>query len=319
MDGGEVRIAVWDIINAGPRSRFTCAGKVVSNCRVADYCADDWKGLTNFRNNICPYSDMATRMWPTDGVDAAVVKRLAKAGDEIWAPRRQIAKAVVLSCVFGTGGKAFRDYAETQAGLALTLDEATNYVRQYREAKPRIVAFWRRCDRVLQAMIGGEQGHFGGPDGKLFWFDGRRTVVGQHIPGIRLPNGTWLSYPNLRNTKVKEVDEETGEVTWRNAVCYSNAKGRTTETVFVHGSLVLENLVQALAFAVMKWQAGGDTITRYGLVLNCHDAHAVLVPRADAIEAKAGLLADMSECPPWVPGLPLGAEADIAENMAGVI
>lgn len=223
------------------------------------------------------------------------------------------------NCGFGQGGPGFRDYAETQAGLVFTVEEATTYVHQYREAKPRVVAFWRRCDRVLQAMIQGEQGYFGGPDGKLFFFDGSRTVIGRHIPGIRLPNGTWLNYPGLRNTKVKEVDEETGEVRWRDVVCYSNAKGRTTETVFTWGGTLTENLVQALAFAVMKWQAGGDTITRHGLVLNCHDAHAVLVPRLQAADTKASLLADMSECPPWVPGLPLGAEADVAETMAGVI
>lgn len=473
--------------------------------RVLDYCADDWKGLENFRNGICPYSDMATRMWPTDGVDAALVKKLAKAEDETWAPRRQIAKAVVLACFdasttvltdrgavrvidvqptdklwdgqewvtcggvaargermtvefagtrvtpdhlvltdggwvevqdaveldvvdfgerhlpyplrgqrggvhragsqprspaarhesegdhrhgvgadmakpvgrgsghghpapdtergtvrqaedaeglqlrpvfdlvncgprnrftvigadgqvfiahncgFGQGGPGFRDYAETQAGLVFTVEEATTYVHQYREAKPRVVAFWRRCDRVLQAMIQGEQGYFGGPDGELFFFDGSRTVIGRHIPGIRLPNGTWLSYPGLCNTKVREVDEETGEVRWRDVVCYRNAKGRTTETVFTWGGTLTENLVQALAFAVMKWQAGGATITQHGLVLNCHDAHAVLVPRLQANEVKASLLADMSECPPWVPGLPLGAEADVAETMAGVI
>ena len=307
------------IIPLNPDEVYIGADSSQIEVRVLDYCADDWKGLENFRNGICPYSDMATRMWPTDGVDAALVKKLAKAEDEIWAPRRQIAKAVVLACGFGQGGPGFRDYAETQAGLVFTVEEATGYVHQYREAKPRVVAFWRRCDRVLQAMINGEQGHFGGPDGKLFYFDGQRTVIGRHIPGIRLPNGTWLSYPDLRNTKVKEVDEETGEVTWRNVVCYSNAKGRTTETVFTWGGTLTENLVQALAFAVMKWQAGGDTVTRYGLVLNCHDAHAVLAARADAIEVKASLLADMSECPPWVPGLPLGAEADIAETMAGVI
>ena len=223
------------------------------------------------------------------------------------------------NCGFGQGGPGFRDYAETQAGLVFTVEEATAYVYQYREAKPRVVAFWRRCDRVLQAMIQGEQGYFGGPDGKLFFFDGSRTVIGRHIPGIRLPNGTWLNYPNLRNTKVKEVDEETGEVRWREVVCYSNAKGRTTETVFTWGGTLTENLVQALAFAVMKWQAGGDTITQHGLVLNCHDAHAVLVPRLQAAEVKTRLLTDMSECPPWVPGLPLGAEADVAETMAGVI
>lgn len=223
------------------------------------------------------------------------------------------------NCGFGQGGPGFRDYAETQAGLVFTVEEATTYVHQYREAKPRVVAFWRRCDRVLQAMIQGEQDYFGGPDGKLFFFDGSRTVIGRHIPGIRLPNGTWLNYPGLSNTKVREVDEETGEVRWRDVVCYRNAKGRTTETVFTWGGTLTENLVQALAFAVMKWQAGGATITQHGLVLNCHDAHAVLVPRLQANEVKASLLADMSECPPWVPGLPLGAEADVAETMAGVI
>lgn len=307
------------VVPLDPGDVFVGADSSQIEVRILDYVADDWGGLEDFRKGICPYSSMGTKMWPTEGIDAAEVKRLAKIGDELWAMRRQIAKACVLACGFGQGGAGFKVYAETQAGLNFTEEEATGYVKQYREAKPRVVQFWRQCDRVLQALINGQHGEFGGPDGKLFYFDGARRVLGVHLPGIRLPNGTWLSYPNIRNTVVRELNEETGEYEDRKVVVYDNAKGRAVETRFTWGGTLTENIVQALAFAVMKWQAGEEVFLKHGLVLNCHDAHATIVPRAQADEVKRAVLVALSQCPPWAPGIPLGAEADVAETMAGVI
>lgn len=456
------------IIPLDPGEVFVGADSSQVEVRTLDYAADDWSGLEDFRKGVCPYSRLAAKMWPTEGIDAAEVKRLAKLEDELWAKRRQIAKAVVLACFdasttvltdrgavrivdvqptdklwdgqawvtcggvaargarmtvefagtrvspdhlvltdggwvevqdaveldvvdfgerhlphplrgqrgsghghpaldtergtvrqaedaeglqlrpvfdlvncgprnrftvigadgqvfiahncgFGQGGAGFKVYAETQANLVFTDDEALGYVKQYREAKPRVVQFWRQCDRVLQALINGQRGEFGGPDGKLFHFDGARRVLGVHLPGIRLPNGTWLSYPNIRNTTVRELNEETGEHEERKVVAYDNAKGRSVEQRFTWGGTLTENLVQALAFAVMKWQAGEEVFLQHGLVLNCHDAHATIAPRAQAEQVKREVLAALSQCPPWAPGIPLGAEAAISETMAGVI
>lgn len=468
------------IVPLDPGEVFVGADSSQVEVRILDYAVDDWGGLEDFRKGVCPYSRMATKMWPTEGIDAAEVKRLAKLEDELWAKRRQIAKAVVLACLaadtlvltrrgpvpiidvgpadlvwdgiawvgtmgcqymgdraviercgitltpdhkvlvgggwveaesadelemintgrrnlphpvycerhglhragehgqaseqpparaasqggcgagagraaagvqlrpvydliecgprnrfavltrggdvvivhncgFGQGGAGFKVYAETQANLIFTDEEALGYVKQYREAKPRVVQFWRQCDRVLQALINGQRGEFGGSDGKLFHFDGARRVLGVHLPGIRLPNGTWLSYPNIRNTTVRELNEETGEHEERKVVVYDNAKGRSVEQRFTWGGTLTENLVQALAFAVMKWQAGEEVFLQHGLVLNCHDAHATIAPRAQAEQVKREVLAALSQCPPWAPGIPLGAEADISETMAGVI
>ena len=245
-DGGRVcesrRIEVFDIINAGPRHRFAYNGVIVSNCRVLDYLAGDTKGLDEFRRVVCPYSSMALSVWPTEGVDADAVKRLAKAGDEVWAPRRQIGKTIVLGAGFGSGGLGFKLFAETTAGVKMTLEEATEYITKYRASKPKIPAFWRRCGRVLQALVDGQSGEFGGLDGKLFQFDGARRVLGVSMPGIRLPNGLWLSYPGLAMHHEERINQE-GEPEMRKVFTFKTKKGRAVETVYTHGAVIAENCV----------------------------------------------------------------------------
>ena len=210
--------------------------------RVLDYLAGDTRGLDEFRQGVCPYSSMALSVWPTEGVDADAVKRLAKAGDEVWAPRRQIGKTIVLGAGFGSGGLGFKLFAETTAGVKMTLEEATEYITKYRASKPKIPAFWRRCGRVLQALVDGQSGEFGGLDGKLFQFDGARRVLGVSMPGIRLPNGLWLSYPGLAMHHEERINQE-GEPEMRKVFTFKTKKGRAVETVYTHGAVIAENCV----------------------------------------------------------------------------
>lgn len=281
--------------------------------RILDYLAGDTKGLDEFRHGVCPYSSMALSVWPTEGVDADAVKRLAKAGDELWAPRRQIGKTIVLGAGFGSGGLGFKTFAETTAGLKMTLEEATEYINKYRASKPKIPAFWRRCGRVLQALVDGQRGEFGGLDGKLFQFDGARRVLGVSMPGIRLPNGLWLSYPGLAIHHEERINQE-GEPEMRKVFTFKTKKGRAVETVYTHSAVIAENCTQATAFAVMKWQARAPVIAENGLALNTHDEHVIAVPAEQAEAARDAMVAAMRTAPPWMPDLPLGTDDGIGAS-----
>jgi hypothetical protein len=261
--------------------------------RTIDYIANNVQSLENFRRGVCPYSSVAVQLF-NEG-EPEQIKRDAKKGIEPWAMRRQIAKSARLALQFGQGGAGYQAYAKTQAGLTLTLEEAEHYKKAFRNANPAIVNMWRLGDKVLGAMLSGQSGQFGGPDGKLFFYDGARTVMGEPIPGVRLPDGVWVSYPKL------ELVEGKFGPSYR----FCEMQGRKREYVYVHGSKFIQQLTQAMAFGAMKYYA---TVIDYKIVLNSHDEHVLCVPIAQADAAAAELESLMKTAPPWAPGLPLDCE-----------
>jgi len=84
--GGHVRKAkTYDILNAGPRNRFTANGRIVSNCRVLAHIAGQEDLLDVFRNGGDPYCHMATKLF---GYEVTKKQKL----------ERQTGKSVVLGC-----------------------------------------------------------------------------------------------------------------------------------------------------------------------------------------------------------------------------
>ena len=52
----------------------------------------------------------------------------------------------------------------------------------------------------------------------------------------------------------------------------------------------------------------------FKVIFHVHDELIVEVPEADAEQAKEHILAIMAQSPSWAPGLPVEAEATIAER-----
>lgn len=111
---------------------------------------------------------------------------------------RQYGKTATLALGYGQGAQGFQRYALLNAGINMTMDESARTVRAWRDANGFITSFWRMCDQALATMVAGGQMYFGGADGKMFFADGNRYLFGRKVAGIRMPNGLWLNYPNLR-------------------------------------------------------------------------------------------------------------------------
>lgn len=193
-----------------------------------------------------------------------------------------------------------------QEGLEDTADEADYLVGTYRRSYPAIPAFWKTCGRVIIAMLAGSRMEFGGPDGRLFLADGSATCFGKVIPSIRLPNGTYLRYQNLRQEVVN------GDV----RVVYDQMKWRKLVPTQLFGGKLAENLIQALAFAVLKEQAIAIHKRGVPIHINVHDEWASIVP-----EDKAGLVAavyhqEMSRTPSYLVDNLLACEVDVGRNYA---
>jgi DNA polymerase I-like protein with 3'-5' exonuclease and polymerase domains len=196
-----------------------------------------------------------------------------------------IASNCVLGLGYGTGAVKLRHTLATAKPINVYLseDECKRIVNLYRQENHKITELWQECDRALEHLASWPKGTESYPLGK-------HEAVWVTRQGLRLPNGLYIRYKNLRR----------GE----KGFIYDSRKGPKS----IWGGAVVENVVQALAriivgqqmLAMRKW---------YRPVLTVHDAAVVVVENAQLPEALAFITETMSTPPSWAAGLPVACEA----------
>lgn len=290
-------------ISAPPGHKVVVFDSSQIELRTGSYIAGDHATLNLFVMGKDPYSQQAALIY---GGDPDEIKKLAKSGVEPYASiQRPAGKASLLSNIYGTGAVGFMNYAKLM-GVNMTLEEAQHIVKVYRETHPEVVATWNACEVALRGMIAGASGYFGGPDGKLFYYDGARMNHGVRMPGIRLPDGNWLNYHCL---SMREREYPDGSTKMNYA--YRGLKEGRIQWIFTYAARIFENCNQALAFAVMKYQALLIN-QRYKIVLNTHDEWGIVVKDEEVEQAKEYMQWCMRQVPEWAKGLPVDCEGDAA-------
>lgn len=289
-------------------------GKVVVACdssqieaRGLAFVANEVGLLTQFREGRDPYSELAETIF---GIPWQDIKAGAKSGDKKMKMYRNTGKTGILSCGYGVG---YAKYSNTllRQGIHLHEDldrhhELARYAHGiYRAAHPNIVAFWKTAENVLEAMLRGESGTFGGPNNDIYTFGimpvGPRTDL--CVPSVRFPSGYILRYPGLRA-------ERNDRGKWQ--FLYDTYKGASKIPTHIYGGAFTNNLVQGLSFVdVIMYQ--GCRMDEAGIKLACniHDAWASVVPEEQGEYVKQQMLHYMSMVPPALNGLPVACEAEI--------
>ena len=289
-------------------------GKVVVACdssqieaRGLAFVANEVGLLTQFREGRDPYSELAETIF---GVPWQDIKAGAKSGDKTMKMYRNTGKTGILSCGYGVGSAKYSNTLLRQ-GIHLHEDldrhhELARYAHGiYRAAHPNIVAFWKTAENVLEAMLRGESGTFGGPNNDIYTFGimpvGPRTDL--CVPSVRFPSGYILRYPGLRA-------ERNDRGKWQ--FLYDTYKGASKIPTHIYGGAFTNNLVQGLSFVdVIMYQ--GCRMDEAGIKLACniHDAWASVVPEEQGEYVKQQMLHYMSIVPPALNGLPVACEAEI--------
>lgn len=289
-------------------------GKVVVACdssqieaRGLAFVANEVGLLTQFREGRDPYSELAETIF---GVPWQDIKAGAKSGDKKMKMYRNTGKTGILSCGYGVGHHKYSNTLLRQ-GIHLHEDldrhhELARYAHGiYRAAHPNIVAFWKTAENVLEAMLRGESGTFGGPNNDIYTFGimpvGPRTDL--CVPSVRFPSGYILRYPGLRA-------ERNDRGKWQ--FLYDTYKGASKIPTHIYGGAFTNNLVQGLSFVdVIMYQ--GCRMDEAGIKLACniHDAWASVVPEEQGEYVKQQMLHYMSIVPPALNGLPVACEAEI--------
>ena len=150
-------------------------------------------------------------------------------------------------------------------------------------------------------MVAGESYTFGR--------NGILKVVGK---AIELPSGFKINYWNLRNQQKldkfgKPEFTQTGNP--KMEFVYDKKSERTgrTETVKIYGAKVIENVVQALAGSIVRYQ-WSLIRKQYRILGHVYDELMVQVPAFKEKEGVAFVEHCMRQLPAWAEGIPVDCE-----------
>lgn len=219
---------------------------------------------------------------------------------------------LVHNCGYGTSAQKFSDTLIRQ-GLKLAdtperhNEIAKNYHVIYRANNYPIVQFWRTCQSILDALVVGGSGQFGGPDANLFTYGvipicGRQDLA---VSSIGLPNGYYLRYPNLRMQENSDSKIE---------YVYDVQKGKSVIPTRIFGAKLAENLTQSLAFAILIWQACRMDEAGISLKGNNHDCWYTVVPEEQAQGAFEKMMWHMKQVPAWAAGCPIDCDGELGND-----
>ena len=216
--------------------------------------------------------------------------------DEVTDDQRFVGKTTILGCGYGMGAAKFKLQLQTM-GVSLRSGECASIVYKYRDQFERIPLLWEQGDKALDALMSTMTAPLGKHEALLV-----------DMFGVRLPNGMYLRYDNLR----KERDKKSG----RDQFVYDVKKGYSKLPTYIYGGKLIENVCQALARIIIGEQML-MIARRYRVVMTVHDAVGVIAPIEEADKARAFVEACMRMRPKWAPTLPLNCESKIGASYGG--
>lgn len=209
--------------------------------------------------------------------------------NDITKDERFVGKTTILGAGYGMGAKKFQAQLKNFK-VEVELEEAQRIIDTYRETYPKIRRLWFDAGEALSAIMNNQQTFLGRDD--LLAVEGAK--------GIKLPNGLYIRYPNLR----MHTAEEGG----KSELVYDTRRGKQTVPNRIYGGKVVENVCQALARIIIGEQML-LVAKKYRVVMTVHDAIACLVPEMEIDNGVEYVELCMKIRPSWAPELPLNCEA----------
>lgn len=269
------KVAVYDIVNAGPRRRFTVEGKLVSNCELMlQYEGGVGAFVTGALTYRIDLEAMSEQAWPT-------IPEWAKDG-----------AAKFLDWKYSEIPAKTKDVEAARESARLGLSERVFLVcdalkRLWRSAHQEIVGFWDDIHNAIFAAV-----NFPGET-----FPCRRVKFRRDGNWLRigLPSGRALCYPEPK------IDED-GQFS------YSGVDQRTRKWTRIksYSGKIAENITQAIAADQMFLPSPAIEAAGYLPVLHVHDEWVTETPDSDEFNADtlgAMMCIDLG----WNKGLPLAA------------
>jgi DNA polymerase len=213
--------------------------------------------------------------------------------EEITKDERFVGKTTILGAGYGMGAKKFGIQLKT-FGAEISETEAMHIIQTYRGTYDWIPQLWRQAGLALDAMLANQTTTLG--RGGILVVEGAR--------GIRLPNGLYVKYPNLRKIANEEGKSE---------LVYDTKKGKAVIPNRIYGGKVIENVCQALARIIIGEQML-QVAKKYKVVMTVHDAIACVIPEQEAQTGQEYVEMCMRMRPKWAQELPLNCESGVGKS-----
>lgn len=212
--------------------------------------------------------------------DSVYARTITKADEK----ERFVAKTGVLSLGYQSGYPKFYDSMQAFGVEDFELGDAQSVVETYRSLYTKIVQQWDTMEHIKRCMLSGQSYSYGPID----------VLLGR----IRLPNGMFLTYPELTNANGR----------------YKYRFG--TEWRDIYGGKLTENVVQALARIVMT--TAELRLARAGLTaaLSVHDELIFVVKEEHVEKVKLALHKALTAPVSWMPELPVNCEIGVGDSYA---
>jgi len=287
--GGDDKVNIQNLGRGSPIKKailppeghvFIHADSSQIEARTLAWLAEQDDLVEAFENGEDVYRDMAAAIFD-------------KPADLITVNERFVGKTTILGAGYGVAGlKLQRTLAAAPNHLLIdmSLDDCHSVITTYRKKNYRIPELWDEGMQAIHAMIGDRTAPLGR--------EGVLVVEGRY--GIRLPNGLYLQYPNLRAWNNPE--------THKMEYVYDTRKGRSVVQTKLYGGKIIENVCQALARIII-----GEQMLlmrkKYRVVLTVHDSIGAIAPKDETDRALEYVELCMRMRPAWAQELPLDCEA----------
>ena len=205
---------------------------------------------------------------------------------------RAVGKTCILGLGYGTGALKLQNVLRLGANVDFDENECRRLVNIYREVNNKVIDLWQECDNALGDIASW-------PEGKEPYYIGKGECVMVTSEGIKLPNGLYIYYPELK--------WDTSDT--RSQFTYKRRHGR----VGIWGGSVVENIVQALARIVIGEQMVSIS-HKYRPALTVHDAVVCIAAEEEKDDALNYIMAQMSKPPGWAKDCPITCEGGYANN-----
>ena len=287
--GGDDKVNLQNLPRSSPLKNAICAPdgyKIIDSdssqieARTLAWLAEQNDLVDAFERGEDVYKIMASSIY-------------VKNQEEISKDERFVGKTTILGCGYGMGSKKFQAQLKT-FNVEIEEGEATRIIQVYRETYDWIPTLWGKAGKALDAIINNQTMSLGRA--------GVLDVEGTR--GIRLPNGLYMKYPNLR-----KITNELGKTEY----VYDTRKGKATVPNRIYGGKVIENVCQALARIIIGEQMLAVN-RKYKVVMTVHDAIACVVPEAEAETAQEYVEMCMKMRPKWALELPLSCESGVGDS-----
>lgn len=301
-------------IMAPPGYKLVWADFSAIEARTLFWLADDPDGLGLYARGEDVYKEMAATIY---GIPVA---EIMDESEERWQ-----GKQTVLGCGYQMSAERFVEQCRGY-GKVVPIELARRSVSAFRSRFKRVPVFWKDCNAaaILAVTQPGARPVVGG---KMAF-----QMMGPDWLAVTLPSGrvTWYYKPRIRTRTIRKEGREPFTTT---GVCYQGWDKGSLRTKDMYGGKWAENICQGVARDVMgyhmlkasrrlpeqrahvervsaasekKVMNPLDISRPWCIITHTHDEVVCEEPMGG--RAAADLAAEMSEPPPWAPGLPVAAE-----------